>query len=263
MSIEEYDRLGGDEFLSRYGFGRPQEYVLWHDGRTYDSKAVLGVSRKFASGTPATSDQFSGGRTGAVRLLTDLGFHVTSTDAYDESSRPVTGDWREASDVGSEAAQSAWAEAARDVLLQAARRYRAVVTDEELATQVMYRTGIRTDQPAFAWSGDVLHGVSDACAARGEPRLSALCVDAGGHAIQGSVDDRLACYRHFRAVGLPAGGGSAPRTRKATAARAPAKKATPSRTRLAPSRRPDPPPAATCPSCYMALPVTGECDSCG
>ncbi len=288
-AIEEYDKLGGEEFLGRYGFGRAHEYVLWHDGRTYDSKAILGVARRFATGTPATSEEFRGGIGGAATLLTELGFHVTSTDVYDGFGSPVTGSWQELGDVAAETAYDAWATAARDVLLQAAHRYRAVVGVDELAMQVMYRTGIRSDDPVDSWLGKVLGRVAAACAAREEPLLPALCVggdgrtpeayaaavaqalgpapaDAADHALR----ERLRCYRHFRAVGLPADGGTVsgtsharrkPTDRPRAAARV--KPTSPTRIPPVPSRRPSPPPVDTCPTCFMSLPVTGVCDTCG
>ncbi len=58
-ALEEYDKLGRDDFLARYGFEHAHDYVLWHDGRTYDATAALGVACQYASGTAATSDQFS------------------------------------------------------------------------------------------------------------------------------------------------------------------------------------------------------------
>lgn len=270
-ALEEYDKLGRDDFLARYGFGRAHDYVLWHDGRTYDSKAILGVARQYASGTAATSEQFSGGRTGAARLLTDLGFYVTSADPYDDFGGPVTGTWSEASEVGADAAHAAWAVAARDVLLQAAHKYRAVVTDQELSTQVMYRTGIRTDEPTPDWIADVLGLVAADCTSRGEPRLASLCVTTESGPVDGdTAQQRLACYRHFKAAGLPADGGRAarapraPRAPKDPTPRTRARAAT--TTHVSPSRstRVTPPaPMPTCPTCYMALPATGVCDECG
>lgn len=268
-ALEEYDKLGRDDFLGRYGFDRAHDYVLWHEGRTYDSTAVLAVARQYSSGTAATSDELTRGRFGAAKLLTDLGFYVTSADPYDDFGGPVTGVWSEASEVGEEAAHTAWAVAARDVLLQAAHKYRAVVTDQELSTQVMYRTGIRTDEPIADWLGEVLDRVGADCTSRGEPRLASLCVTTESGPVDGdTAQQRLACYRHFKATGLPADGGRPARAAKAST---PRPKARTSSTRaqavhVSPSRstRVNPPaPMPTCPTCYMALPATGVCDTCG
>jgi hypothetical protein len=50
-AIAEYDRLGQDEFLSRHGFDRARSYLLIHDGKAYDSKAIVGVAHGFLPGS--------------------------------------------------------------------------------------------------------------------------------------------------------------------------------------------------------------------
>ena len=75
-AVEEYDRLGQDRFLAEYGFGRATAYLLIYEGRSYDSKAVLGVAYKFATGMPIASREFSGGIYGAAGVLRKLGFEV-------------------------------------------------------------------------------------------------------------------------------------------------------------------------------------------
>ena len=180
------------------------------------------------------------------------------------------GSWQEASTVGDEAARSAWAESARDVLIEPARSYGATVTTKQLSAQVQSRTHIRTQQLTHYWIGDVLARVARDCAEREEPMLSALCVNADGSvgdayapivkeltgAKVGDPDDhaaneRLACYRHFGAE-MPADGGRPQLTDRLAASRTRARKAAN-----------DARPADVCPSCNMALPATGECDNCG
>lgn len=75
-AITEYDRLGQDQFLAEHGFGRATAYLLIHDGRSYDSKAIAGVAYKFATGLPLGAHEFSGGIYGAARVLRRLGFEV-------------------------------------------------------------------------------------------------------------------------------------------------------------------------------------------
>jgi hypothetical protein len=75
-AIAEYDRLGSREFLSRYSFGRSRAYTMWHGGQEYDPKAILGVAYLHATGRAATRDEFSGGLSGAVRVLEGLGFDI-------------------------------------------------------------------------------------------------------------------------------------------------------------------------------------------
>ena len=79
-AIAECDRLGSKEFLRRHGFGRARAYMLWHRGEEYDSKAILGVAYLHATGRPATSEEFSGGETGAAKVLRELGFDVVAQE---------------------------------------------------------------------------------------------------------------------------------------------------------------------------------------
>ena len=44
QAAAEYDELGQEEFLARYGFGRARAYLLIIDGKGYDSKAILGAA---------------------------------------------------------------------------------------------------------------------------------------------------------------------------------------------------------------------------
>jgi 5-methylcytosine-specific restriction protein A len=41
-AIREYDRLGQDAFLEKYGFRPARNCLLVHDGRRYDSKPIVG-----------------------------------------------------------------------------------------------------------------------------------------------------------------------------------------------------------------------------
>jgi len=77
QALAEYDARGGEEFLEVYGFGPSRGYTLIHEGRSYDSRAVLGVAHRFATGRLATSDEFNGGMQGAVAILRKRGFEVT------------------------------------------------------------------------------------------------------------------------------------------------------------------------------------------
>ena len=76
-AIAEYDRLGQDEFLDKYGFDRARSYLLIHNGKAYDSKAVVGVAHGFLPGQQALAARdFSGGEATVGRLLRGLGFTV-------------------------------------------------------------------------------------------------------------------------------------------------------------------------------------------
>ena len=218
---------------------------------------------------------------------------------------------RDASELSSTAAREAWAEAARPVLEEAAGRYRALVTYKQLAAAVQKGSGVTTTQPMHEWLGDVLDLVIADCESRGEPLLSALCVS-----VQGSVgevyadsvehargerptdpddhaaNERLACYRHWEAEGLPGDGGVPLRTahfkpvKKAAAKKAPARvpgtraAATPRKVankaaarvpgtahvptvpKPAAADAPEVRPVPMCPKCFTQVPSTGICDYC-
>lgn len=73
-TIEHCDALGKDTFLARYGFQDSVRYHLRHSGRSYPSKAILGVTLKL------THDRFFGGAADTVPLLGQLGFHVRNSE---------------------------------------------------------------------------------------------------------------------------------------------------------------------------------------
>ena len=75
-AIQEYDRLGPDQFFSVHGFAPTTTYELVWDKRRYPPKAVLGTAYEFATGKRLASTDFEGGKTGAVKVLTNLGFTV-------------------------------------------------------------------------------------------------------------------------------------------------------------------------------------------
>ena len=80
-AIAEYDRLGQDEFLDKYGFDRARSYLLIHNGKAYDSKAIVGVAHGFLPEERAlTARDFSGGEATVGRLLRGLGFTVQVGD---------------------------------------------------------------------------------------------------------------------------------------------------------------------------------------
>ncbi|RFU40626.1 HNH endonuclease [Actinomadura logoneensis] len=78
-AITEFQELGRDEFLRRYGFKEARTYLLVHEDAFYDSKAIAGVAHRHTAGRPLTAGEFSGGEKHAVRVLRSLGFEVRST----------------------------------------------------------------------------------------------------------------------------------------------------------------------------------------
>jgi hypothetical protein len=75
-AIQEYDRLGADRFFSTHGFAPTTSYDLVQDKRLYPPKAILGTAYEFATGQRLASGDFEGGKTGAVKVLGELGFTI-------------------------------------------------------------------------------------------------------------------------------------------------------------------------------------------
>jgi hypothetical protein len=72
----EFDSLGAKEFYARHGFAPTTTYEMVLNDRTYPPKALLGTAFEFATGTRLASGDFEGGRSGAVRVLQQLGFDI-------------------------------------------------------------------------------------------------------------------------------------------------------------------------------------------
>ena len=61
-ALAEFDKLGRAEFLSRYGYGEAVGYYVVHEGRRFDSKAIVGAAHGFLTGRkPLPPSAFSGG----------------------------------------------------------------------------------------------------------------------------------------------------------------------------------------------------------
>jgi hypothetical protein len=75
-AIQEYDRLGLQEFFSAHGFAPTTTYDLVWEERRYPPKAILGTAYEFATGQRLASGDFEGGKTGAVAVLGKLGFTI-------------------------------------------------------------------------------------------------------------------------------------------------------------------------------------------
>ncbi len=172
----------------------------------------------------------------------------------------------DANPIEMEQAQQEWARAARPELERIATSYGEVIRTAELADAVQASTGIRTRKLTHHWIGAVLLLVGEDCHARGEPLLSALCVQKDGAIGDGygvalvkirggappadleleAAEERLRCYENFGAV-MPAGGGRPQMTREVTARR-----------RKAAKVAKEDAPKATCPKCNIVLPAMGS-----
>lgn len=78
-AMAEFDEVGRDAFLAKYGFRRARGYFLRDGGTDYDSKAIVGAAHGVARPDlgPLRAEDFSGGDASVGRLLTQLGFVVT------------------------------------------------------------------------------------------------------------------------------------------------------------------------------------------
>ncbi|MFF6862951.1 HNH endonuclease [Streptomyces ardesiacus] len=75
-AIAEYDELGRSQFLARYRFSEARSYLLLHEGREYDSKAIAGAAHKWEHGRALLPEEFSGGKEHAAAWLKRAGFEV-------------------------------------------------------------------------------------------------------------------------------------------------------------------------------------------
>ena len=75
-AIQEYDRLGPEQFFAEHGFGRSRSYELVWEQSRYPHKAILGTAYEFATGQRLDPGDFEGGKSGAVAVLSKLGFTI-------------------------------------------------------------------------------------------------------------------------------------------------------------------------------------------
>jgi hypothetical protein len=167
-----------------------------------------------------------------------------------------------------------WAVAAHEILSGVAGTYQAVIRHGELAEQVQARSQIHTSQDQRNWIKAVLSPVVHMCHRADEPPLTSLVVRKHDGSVGESYDEvlavaghppvtdplererhaarsRLECYRW--AGSAPPDGGEAVLAVPATRAKV-VRERRPAKVDL---------PVRTCPTCFMALPSTGVCDSCG
>lgn len=79
-AIKEFDELGREAFLRRYGFGRAARYAVEHEGSSYDAKALLGAAHgfQFPEKGPLQSSEIPSSDRAVRGTLTKLGFTVNS-----------------------------------------------------------------------------------------------------------------------------------------------------------------------------------------
>ena len=93
QAVAEFDQLGRDAFLAKYGYGPATTYSLVLDGKHYDPKAIVGVAHQFDRPDlgPLKNNELVGGRTGSSPVLERLGFKVDEL-ADGASGRPRPSD---------------------------------------------------------------------------------------------------------------------------------------------------------------------------
>lgn len=74
-AVAEHDELGQQRFLATYGFKAATKYRLSYDGALYDSKAIVGVAHRHATGALLAAAEFNGGAP-VISTLSRLGFQV-------------------------------------------------------------------------------------------------------------------------------------------------------------------------------------------
>ncbi|MET1060926.1 MAG: hypothetical protein ABWX84_15095 [Nocardioides sp.] len=176
--------------------------------------------------------------------------------------------------VTREEAEKAWAVEAQQVLTRVAATYRGTIESNELANELQQATGIHTRAQVRTWLGSVLTTMARQGHELGEPPLASLVVQKSTGMVGTRYDEilkatgaepaatdyereklaadaRLECYR-WADADMPDDGGKAALTARYAASESRARKQ-----RLAEA------PANVCPTCFMAIPPTGECDNCG
>lgn len=77
-ALDEFDAIGQEAFLTRYGFGRARTFFVVRRGTHYDSKAIAGAAHGHIGPgwLPLKASEFSGGDQTVASALRALGFDV-------------------------------------------------------------------------------------------------------------------------------------------------------------------------------------------
>lgn len=90
QAIAEYDDRGAEAFLGVYGYERTLLDSFEHEGRSYDSRAVLGVAHRYATGRIASPAETQGARLDPALILRKHGFEVAGRAAPAARRAPAT-----------------------------------------------------------------------------------------------------------------------------------------------------------------------------
>lgn len=188
-------------------------------------------------------------------------------DGADEAAAP------EQVAVDQAEAEATWAARTPEILAEVAKSYQGLISHTDLAARLQADTGVRTRSNPQTWLGRVLAISAADDLAQGRPALTSLVV----HRVNGTVgapyaealklaghdpiDDevklerhaaeaRMECYR-WAGAPLPADGGHAALSPRYDMV------LTRGRRKARQEAEPD-----VCPTCFMAIPPTGDCDNC-
>jgi MoxR-like ATPase len=86
-AVQEFDQIGRDAFLDKYGFSPAREYVVVEDGRAYDSKAIVGAAHGHQRPElgPLDHTEFNGGEQTTSKLRS-LGFTVERWSDFESAT---------------------------------------------------------------------------------------------------------------------------------------------------------------------------------
>jgi 5-methylcytosine-specific restriction enzyme A len=88
-ALDEFDRIGRDAFLKRYGMGAARGYYLLRKGHRYDSKAIAAAAHgKLAGLKPLRASEFSGGDKTVARHFRKLGFETVGPKDHERRLIP-------------------------------------------------------------------------------------------------------------------------------------------------------------------------------
>lgn len=81
-ALAEFDEIGREAFLDKYGFKEARAYFIERGGKRYDSKAIAGAAHGYARSDlgPLQPIQFNGGEATVKPVMERLGFSVVNTN---------------------------------------------------------------------------------------------------------------------------------------------------------------------------------------
>ena len=231
-AMAEFDSLGRDLFLLKYGFPEKAEAIVHHGVSRYDARPLFAAAYGHQHGEPLTNRQVGAGMTGASGRLAQLGFVVVSPE--DVKSRTRYDSFEAA--VSHVPVPLDNLEAIRAFLVN--RNYSEFYVPD---TRAYIGAKPRSGKPAhYIAPGYISYREED-----GRPMGITLPI---------RETRAVVAFLPIRATGSAGSSGSVRGSSVSdrVAAEKPIK-------RIAPEDR----PMNFCPECFLALPATGICSNCG